>query len=471
MMAALISYKRTKDQPVDYQGKTDDQLLQDYKSLTAQCLSLTDSSHPNNYGLETVLFYIIAELEKSMDPGSNVLMGVAIIVRMAMKNGYHRDSKYFPSITPFRGEMKRRVWALVQHWDLIISSTFGLPPIVRQEMINTNLPSNLYDDELEEGMGVLPTEQPLAEPTPISYIIYKSKLIAVGVEIVEEIQRLGKSSYDTVLALDHKLREVHNNIPPHLKMLAIQESNNAPSYLIIQRYILQIMYLRFLCVLHRSFSGESRFAHSERSSVESAMEILGYEDTLHTESKAGGRLTDANLFMTSFTPQDFFLAAMIVCLHIHQSMERERSGDISPVKKRELQHMIDTIERSRQFWDGFNDQSFEAFKASSVLAAMLGKIRGKVAPIHSNSGNQTANWNPASQLSYLRDTQMVGFDDNLFPSTDVFDNTFGGVFRPEDPQNAIDWVRTLIFIFIKCHRSVNYYHQLTNLLRTHGIRW
>ena len=140
-----------------------------------------------------------------------------------MKMGYHKDSKYFPSISSFHGEMRRRVWALVQHSDLIIFFTFGLPPMIQNAIINTNLLSNLYDDELYEDMSALPPLRPSSEVTSISYIIYKSKLINIGVKVIEEVQKLSKSSYDTIMVLDRELREVYENISPHFKMRTVDE--------------------------------------------------------------------------------------------------------------------------------------------------------------------------------------------------------------------------------------------------------
>jgi len=35
--------------------------------------------------------------------------------------GYHRDAKWFPTITPFQAEMRRRTWALVRLSDIIFS--------------------------------------------------------------------------------------------------------------------------------------------------------------------------------------------------------------------------------------------------------------------------------------------------------------------------------------------------------------
>jgi Fungal specific transcription factor domain len=376
MMIVLISYNRFGEEPLEYKGRTE-QMYRDYKRLVGQSLMLIDVTHPTNYLLETLVLYVIADVGKTKDPDFNVLTGVTLFVRLAMKMGYHRDSKYFPNISPFDGEMRRRVWAMVQHSDLRISSQFGLPPVARSDMINTAPPSNLYDDEISQDLEFLPPSRPPTEATPISYTIYKTKLTLVAVEIVEESQKLGKPSYETVMTLDRKLKDVNDKIPPHLRMRMMEESIRDPAVLIMKRYILEIMYLRYLCLLHRKFSGCSRYPYSNRTCVESAMEILKHQRVLHAENRPGGRIADAKMLFTSLSTQDFLLAAMIVAMDLYRSAEAERSGR-SPMDQQEKYDrasMISAIEQSLHFWDAFKDDSIDALKATGALTVMLAMLR------------------------------------------------------------------------------------------------
>jgi hypothetical protein len=378
MMIVLISYNRFGEEPQEYKGRTD-QMYRDYKRLVGQSFMLVDVTHPTNYLLETLVLYVIADVGKTKDPDFNVLTGVTLFVRLAMKMGYHRDSKYFPNIRPFDGEMRRRVWAMVQHSDLRISSQFGLPPVARSDMINTEPPSNLYDDEISQDLEFLPPSRPPTEATPISYTIYKTNLTLVAVEIVEETQKLGKPSFETVMTLDRKLRDVNDKIPPHLRMKTMEESLRDPAVLIMKRYILEIMYLRYLCLLHRKFSGCSRYPYSNRTCVESAMEILKHQRVLHAENRPGGRISDAKMLFTSLSTQDFLLAAMIVSMDLYRSAEAERSGR-SPMdqhEKYDRASMISAIEQSLRFWDAAKDDSIDALKATGALTVMLAMLRGQ----------------------------------------------------------------------------------------------
>ncbi|KAF2674450.1 hypothetical protein BT63DRAFT_449441 [Microthyrium microscopicum] len=388
MMVALVSYQRNGDEPPDYRGRTED-MFRDYKRLSAQCMVLVDLYSPANLLLETAVLYIVAELGKSKDAEMGTMLGITTIVRLAMKMGYHRDPRYFPSITPFAGEMRRRVWALIKHADLRISSQFGMPPIIRSDVTNTETPKNLYDDELSEDLKELPPSRPLQEATPISYIIYKAQVTDIGYQIIEETQKLNDSSYEVVMDLDRELRRVHEAIPPHLKMRAVDESIRDPPNAILKRYIMEIMYLKFICLLHRKYSGCPRYPFSKRTCVESAMEILAYQATIFTEQRPGGRLADAKFFVTSLTSHDFLLAAMIVSVDLHRAAETERSGrsptDVYDANTRA--NKIAALEQSLRMWDSVKEESMEAFKAVAALTAMLtllreqdSKLRNKLQP-------------------------------------------------------------------------------------------
>ena len=389
MVIAIQSYHRAGDEPPEYRGRTT-QMLRDYKRLTAQCLVLADITQPITYMMETLILYVMAEFGRSQDAEAGVLVGFTVIVRLAMRMGYHRDSKYFPAITPFQGEMRRRLWTIIRQADLLFSSQAGLPPMVRPELANTDYPLNVYDDELYEDMKTLPPSRPMNEPTPMCYVIYKSQLIDALGEVVEEVQNLRDPSYERIMKLDHRIREIHSNIPPVYKMRSIDESLRDPSTSVVKRFTLDLLFLKSLCVLHRKFSGiggePTRNAYSRRTTVESAMEILRHQVTLHTESTPGGRLSDYKWFISSLTAHDFLLAGVIVCMDLYQAIEAEQSGrrasnDLIEDSKERRANMTAAIEQSFNVWDGQKEESIEAFKVVGILTALQSKIRVREAQI------------------------------------------------------------------------------------------
>lgn len=397
MVIALQSFQRTGEEPPEYQGRITP-MLRDYRRLTAQCIVLADPMQPISHMLETLILYVLGEFGKSRDAEAVVLIGVSVIVRLACRMGYHRDSKYYPAIPPFQGEMRRRLWTVVRQCDLLFSSQAGMGPMIRSNEFNTELPRNLYDDELYEDMTALPPSRPITEPTPMCYVIYKAQLMHVYGQIVEDMQSLLPTPYEQVMKLDAKLRETQANIPPLFKMRAIEESLRDPGNLVMQRYILDLLYLRAQCILHRKYMGcareNSRYSYSRRTCIEAAMEMLRHQASLHSESRPGGRLSKIQWYISSLTSSDFLLAAMVVCLELYQTAEAERQGrrasndlfDGFGGRERRAQ-MIATIEQSLSIWDTLRDQSMEAFKVHGMLQATLEKLRSHEAQLRQQTGS------------------------------------------------------------------------------------
>jgi hypothetical protein len=108
-------------------------LVDIYKENTIQCLLLGHYTKGGPYVLETLILYFLIENFhlKDMEIGIWVLVGN--IVQIAIHMGYHRDAKHFPSITPFAGEMRRRVWAMIVQLDFSVSTQLGLPRLIKKK--------------------------------------------------------------------------------------------------------------------------------------------------------------------------------------------------------------------------------------------------------------------------------------------------------------------------------------------------
>ncbi|KAK3074066.1 hypothetical protein LTS18_014320, partial [Coniosporium uncinatum] len=324
MCLALQSYQRNGDEPPEYKGRSWD-LSSEYRHLTEQCIALSDVTQPVNNMMETMILWLQSEYARSRDAESGILISTSIIVRLAMRMGYHRDPGPYPSLTPFQGEMRRRVWTNIRFCDLLFSSQAGLPPMIRACDTNCQLPRNIYDDELYEEMKILPTTRPMTEVTPTSYMIQKARIVFQFGDIIEEVQSLRPSNYDDIMKLDHEVREIQATIPPHLRMRPVEESARDSASLIMQRYHIELLLLKSQCVLHRKFLGlareNPRYAYSRRTAIDASMTMLQHQVSLHRESQPGGRLRNVKWFSSSLTTQQFLLAGMIVCLDLYHTQE------------------------------------------------------------------------------------------------------------------------------------------------------
>lgn len=383
MCIALQSYTRAGDEPPEYKGKSW-AMSTDYRTLTAQCLLAADITSPITNMLETLILHVYADYARSRDSEPGILVSTSIVVRLAMRMGLHRDAGPYPGITTFQAEMRRRVWAAVRSLDLLFSAQAGLPPIVRPRDTNTEVPRNIYDDELYEDMKVLPPSRPEEEATPTLFLINRTRLIYKLGEAVELTESLTCSSYEEVLKSDTQARELHDKIAPHLKIRPMDESARDPSTLIMQRFTLDLLYLKIICVLHRKFlaasRSNSRFTYSRRACIDASMIMLQHQATLHRECQPGGRLRNVKWFISSLTTVDFLLAAMIVCSDLYHTARSERQGRAPPAdmyfwSDERRNEMLDAIETAVGIWDGLREHSMEAYKAHATLSVMLQQLK------------------------------------------------------------------------------------------------
>ncbi|KAF1999340.1 hypothetical protein P154DRAFT_437351 [Amniculicola lignicola CBS 123094] len=383
MCIALQSYSRAGDEPPEYRGKSWE-MSGEYRSLTAQCLVMADITQPIEGMMETLVLHIYADYARSRDAEAGILVGIGIIVRLAMRMGLHRDPGPYPSISVFKGETRRRLWAAVRSLDLLFSAQAGLPPICRPRDTNTVIPRNVYDDELYEEMKALPPSRPETEATPTIFLINRTRFIYKLGDAIELTESLTCASYEEVMKLDQEARELHENIAPHLKIRSMDESARDPSTLIMQRFTLDLLYLKIICVLHRKFLAASRhaqrFAYSRRVCIDASMTMLKHQATLHRECQPGGRLRSVKWFISSLTTVDFLLAAMIICSDLYHSTRSEREGRSPPGEvlawsRDRRDEMIEAIETAVGIWEGLQDHSMEAYKAHATLRVMVEQLK------------------------------------------------------------------------------------------------
>lgn len=257
--------------------------------------------------------------------------------------------------------------------------------MIRLGDCDTELPRNLYDDEFDEDSKELPPSRPDSEPTPVSYMCAKASMSFAFGRIVERLHSVSTSDYSDIMKLDQELRDARAALPPHLRQQTIESSMLDPGALVMQRFNLSILYNKGQCVLHRKFLARarenSRYAHSRRTCVDSSMELLSHQATLHYQSRPGHRLHGMKVFLSSLTAADFLLAAMIVSLDLCYGAEAEDAGqgsaDMYTWGLERRGDMIQALEVSKNIWLETKDQSIEAYKASEVLTVMLKKLQQK----------------------------------------------------------------------------------------------
>lgn len=400
MRLAMLSYGREGDEPPEFRGKCQD-LAANFRTQMAHCLITADYTKPHNHIIEALIFHLHAEYTSNRDAEASVWVLVGMIARLAMRMGYHRDAKLFPNLTPFQGEMRRRVWTFVRSADLLFSAQVALPPMIRIGDSDTELPRNIYDDEFDEDSTSLPPARPSSEATPISYMIAKGRLSFGFGRVLEEINGVNKKGYEEVLKIDKGLRDIYDSIPDHLKLRPMAEQTLAPISLIMARFSLATVYHKSQCVLHRRFMrlprNGNRYSHSRRTSLDSAMQLLSFQSIQHQQSRERGRLRSLRNHVNSLTAHDYLLAATVVMMDLYHHKERSDTdvstpsttvsgGSISqgsnvsdsvyaPGLTYCREDLVKALEDSREIWMANRDFSIEAYKASELLNVLLHHVR------------------------------------------------------------------------------------------------
>ena len=194
------------------------EMVQIYRGCCAQSLALSKyTEHPGPYTLETFLLYIESEFVLSKGNQMSCYLIVGVAVRLALRIGLHREpDKVESNITPYQGEIRRRIWHLLVQMDLLISFETGLPSMVQGIKSDTRVPLNLQDQDLDENSTELPPSRPETEITGMSYTLAKGRIARVFQRIIEQADAVTLPDYGEVTALDRELQQAFSAIPSFL---------------------------------------------------------------------------------------------------------------------------------------------------------------------------------------------------------------------------------------------------------------
>lgn len=299
---------------------------------------------------------------------------------------------------------------------------------------DTQLPLNIFDEEFDPSTKVLPPPRPNSEPTPISYMIAKVKLCQELGNILQATTRVGKPvSYDEIIRLDSRLREVKNELPPHLKLHPLERSRD-PLTLIIARFNIDILYQKIMCLLHRKYLPRSRqnarYDRSRRAAIEASLETLHHLRTLAKESEPCGQLRSIKWYVSSIATKDFLLPAMLVALEVRFNNLAEKTGRgldpqvanfWTPDRRAE---MFSVLQTTKEIWRPLADGSMEAFKAYNILRVVLEKMES----------TDTPSTNASEPPTTCADIPAHGV--NFTPSTSSLD-TPGDTLQPQPLESGI----------------------------------
>lgn len=419
-----------------------------------QALVAGDYMKAKLYSVESVLLFGVCQYVQKDEQETDAWMTMAVSTRLAMKMGYHRDPRHLANISPFEGEMRRRIFCILEAFDLLLSFQAGMPAMVHEEECDTDPPGNLFDTDFNEDCKEIPPSRPATDSTPMLYYRYKSRLAKIFRRVYQHAISFENSTYDETMKLDAQLNMAHNEVPPSLRPKPLALSFTDQPYMILNRLYADLVYLKSICVLHRNYLSQNRvdpsFDYSRRVCGDAALQILKHQAELHAACQPGGSFHDHRWMLSSLSCHDFLLAAMITCLDLYefhkQSFALPSEYLDAQVKK------YDALRHSHGIWMSRAEFSRDARRASSVLAIMLSKIprpyvsrkESEETPGMTHAAMTRNNFveQPASYLdsmscykngSYIQEISMNSYNHTNFSTTDPLNTVFSEF-------DHIDWV-------------------------------
>jgi hypothetical protein len=366
--------------------------INNYREKTVQCLVLGNYTEPGPYTVETLLLYYVSDHFRSSDAQFGTWMVFSLVVRAAMRLGYHRDASHFPKISVFRGEIQRRIWHLIVHLDLINSLQVGLPRMIRDNSFDTQEPRNLLDEDFDENTTQLPPARPNNELTSIVYSNAKHNTTNVFGMIVDQSNSTNPISYEEVMRLDKLLHESKARLPGPLKVMTIEDLNSGAPHDRIRKLSIDLTFQKARCVLHRKWFFPKKstaiypYPYSMKTCLDASMRILQTQIMINDETAPGKSLHDHKWKTSSLITHDFLLAAMLLCLYLGYSLAAEEAEQANMQTDTGIRvqwsrdDILRDLQRSYLIWEEMSSTSKDAKKVAKALKAMLARVPSPAAP-------------------------------------------------------------------------------------------
>lgn len=344
-------------------------------------------SQPGPHTLQAFLLYVEGDFMSNRENRMNCYLLSSIMIRLMLKMGLHRDPSKLPNITPYEGEMRRRMWNLAIQIDLLVGFNLGLPSMMNGIESDTDFPTHLMDTDFGKDTKVLPPARPTTDYTPLTYPIYKAKLIRGFFHVVKQAHSLTPPTYADVMKIDAQIDETWNSVPTFMQMKPIAQCVMDPPIQVIQRFGLASIYQKSRCILHRRYLVEvvtqPEHDYSRRTCLNAALSLLSYQEMMHDACKPGGLLNQGTWFVAALVAvHDFLLADMVVALVVQTDKFWEVGGESNwmarggpTVSRNEL---LGRIKKSHTTWSDLASGAPEFKKAAEVVGTMLRKIQAQL---------------------------------------------------------------------------------------------
>lgn len=353
-----------------------------YRDAAGWALIYGKYTQPTLTTLQAFVLYVESEFIWNRRTQMNCYLLAGTLIRLMLKMGLHRDPSKLPNISPYDGEMRRRLWNLAVQIDLLVAFHIGMPAMIHGIESDTSLPLNFYDEDFDENTKELPAPRSDADYTHMTYAINKAAICRVFGLVARQAHALKTPTYAEVMKVDTLLQEVWDKVPQFMKVKPLEECVTDPPMLVVQRFGLASLYQKSCCVLHRRYltdpAPKKEHEYSRRTCLEAALALMNYQITMAEACKPGAMLHRIGWFVSALAINDFLLADLVIALVI-QTENYEGGGDYdwltpgTPTPTKE--ELLQLLKTSHSIWQEMASKVPGVEKAYNVVATIFKRVQ------------------------------------------------------------------------------------------------
>ncbi|KAF9768696.1 hypothetical protein IL306_013964 [Fusarium sp. DS 682] len=410
-----------------------------FREQTLHSLVLGQYTRGGEYVLETLVNYLICESFMSQGAEIGLWLVQGIIVQLALSQGYHREPQNFASITPFAGEMCRRVWAIIVQMDLRLSSQMALPCVLKLQQYDTSEPRNLLDTDFDETTTELPPSRPETEVTPVLYSLAKGRIDKIMGLVNDLVNDTHEHPYTEIMELDRKLQEAEASLPPIFRWQPLSQSFMVAPQIVMHRLLLQLAIQRLTIWLHRKYLAppytQPRYQYSRNTCVQAAIKILEFQQIVMEETQGNGLLYPARWarwMLLSSRPQAVFLLGVSILCYYVQLVKSRPDVSLDQGMGTKIHNLL---RNAYPLWLHSTTVSREARRAIDYLNLMLGLQEQESDTIPAGSTTVT----PQDTDMSLDQFTWEAYEECIanFPATTAFGGDFMGPNMPSSSAASV----------------------------------
>jgi hypothetical protein len=369
-------------------GSLDGATLSEYQNIVEtshekmiQCLRLGNYMKGAPHTVEALLYLLQVEYIQGDGAQYGCWQLIGVIVRIAMKMGYHRDGSHFPKMPPYEAEMRRRTWYIAS------AAQAGLPRIIKEAQCDTAEPRSLLDDDFDESTITLPQGRPPTEHTLAQFLIHKSRVISIYGMICDFTTSYKQRDYDEAMRFDAMLNSAYAQKPAILEPKPIQRSILDGTHLITRRLYIAMSYHHAQMTLHRRYmilaKTNNRYIYSHATCIDAAISTLQYQIDLFDHCQPGRMLYSDRWKILSLTQSEFLHATIILCLNLDDDLTHARWQHSPLFSESGFNKHLEVLRSSKATWSqqqGFSKEAQTAVKAIDRILDKAKKAAGGATP-------------------------------------------------------------------------------------------